>query len=321
MTTSSPSQPDDLLTALRAARPDPDYQPSPTSPEAAGLLARILTRPPATERDRLARPPRRLVLAGIPAVAAAAALGGIVIAEQESGGPSTAPGPLPDAATVRAAVLDAFDQASGDILATVRSITVLNGPSSTERTWLYPMFSQPGQQVRSRVIESGAGGRPAMDEESVYLQPKPASAAPVAGTALVVDYVNRTWFSGALASVIAIGGPTPAQIRGDIANGTFRVVGTGQLDGRPAIKLTLTADTPALTKTLWVDARTYVPLQVAFTVVNGTAITSNTVKYQVLPATSANLGLLVPPVPAGFTRTTTAPFGLAAPYHASQPAK
>jgi hypothetical protein len=301
-------QSDVLLAALRAARPEPDCQPSPASAEAMGLLTRILAQPHAQVQAHPARPPRRLILAGIPAVAAAAAVGGVAVATRSSG---SSTGALPQAArTLRAAILDAFDRASGQILATVRLGKVSDGPSFTERTWTYPMFARPGQQVRSRVTESSTEGRRAVDEESVYLQPEPSSTAPVAGTVLVVDYANRTWFRGAIASVITVGGLTPAQIRGDIANGTFRVIGTEHLDGRPAVKLALTADRPALTKTLWVDARTYMPLQVAFTVTNGTAITSNTVKYQVLSATSANLGLLVPPIPAGFTHATKAPFGL-----------
>jgi GNAT superfamily N-acetyltransferase len=294
---NTPNRPDDLLAALRAARPEPDHQPSPASAEAVGLLTRILDQPHARERAHRARPARRLILAGIPAVAAAAVVGGLEVTARSSG----SPGGVPDGTSLRAAILDAFDQASGEILATVRFINVSGGMRFTERTWTYPMFPRPGQRVRSRVTESSAGGRPAMDEESVYLQPRPASTAPVPGTVLIVDYPNRKWDRGTLASVITIGGPSPAQIRGDIANGTFRVIGTERLDGRPAVKLTLTADKPALTKTLWVDARTYMPLQVAFTVINGAAITSNIVKFQVLPATPENLGLLVPPIPAGFT--------------------
>jgi len=215
------------------------------------------------------------------------------VATRSSGGST---GALPKATTLRAAILDAFDQASGEILATVRLIKVSGGPWFTER--IYPMFPQPGQQVRSRVTGSASEGRPAMDEESVYFQPKSASTAPVAGTVLVVDYANRTWFRGGIANVITVGGPTPAQIRGDIANGTFRVIGTEQLDGRPAVKLTLTTDSPALSKTLWVDAKTYMLLRVDFSVTgppDGRTVTHNVVQYQVLSATSANLGLLVPP--------------------------
>src|SRR5260370_15173435 len=55
---------DDLLTALRAARPDPGCQPSATSPEARAMLARIVqARHPA---PRLARRWRLLAAPGSP---------------------------------------------------------------------------------------------------------------------------------------------------------------------------------------------------------------------------------------------------------------
>src|SRR5260221_8339683 len=64
---------DDLLAALRAARPDPGYQPSATSPDARAMLARVLR----SREDRAVRPrlaglrwrPRPLLLAGLSAVA------------------------------------------------------------------------------------------------------------------------------------------------------------------------------------------------------------------------------------------------------------
>jgi hypothetical protein len=64
----------------------------------------------------------------------------------------------------------------------------------------------------------------------------------------------------------------------------------------------------SLTKrnTFWVDARTYIPLQ-AVTADTGPRPFTETARYRVLPATSANLGLLTVPVPAGFTRTTRPP--------------
>ncbi|HUN31482.1 MAG TPA: hypothetical protein VMU95_05625 [Trebonia sp.] len=303
------NDPDDLLTALRAARPEPDNPPSTASPEAVALLTRILAQPQIAERERPARPTRRLVLAGIPAVVAAAAAGGIAVATRDSGG---SPGTLPKATRVRTGILDAFDQASGDILAAVRSIQVSNGPAFAEQTWSYPMFPQPGQRVRSRVTELGQARQVELDEQSVYIQPEPGSQAPLTGTVLAVDYASRTWFQGS--GVNAIGttsGPTPSEIRSSIASGTFHVVGQQEINGRPSIKLTLAADYPTLSKTLWVDAQTYIPLQLAYTVAdaNSPTTTSNTVEYQVLPATAANLALLVPRIPAGFTRTTTDPFG------------
>lgn len=61
---------DDVLTVLRSACPDPEYRPSPHSPEARAMLARILGgRPKPARSRRMTR--RRLVLAGIPALAAA----------------------------------------------------------------------------------------------------------------------------------------------------------------------------------------------------------------------------------------------------------
>src|SRR5258708_31176521 len=83
---------DDLLAALRAARPDPGYQPSATSPEARAMLARVLR----SREDRAVRPrlaglrwrPRPLLLAGLSAVAGA------------RGGPALVPvvaGPRPPA--------------------------------------------------------------------------------------------------------------------------------------------------------------------------------------------------------------------------------
>ena len=141
---STPGHPDDLLTALRAARPDPGYQPSPASPEAHALLARVTATPHHPERANPRRPPRRLFLVGIPAIATAAAAGGVVVATRDSAGP------LPEAATLRTAILDAFDQASGGILATDRSLKVPNGPRARSR---------PGRTrcSRGRVSRSGPG--------------------------------------------------------------------------------------------------------------------------------------------------------------------
>jgi len=319
---SMPHQPDDLLAALRAARPDPGYQPSPASPEAVALLARITAPAREAERLRPRRLPRRLVLAGIPAIAGAAAAGGIVVATTRPAGPDRSlPSPaaalpvtaLPGAATVRAAILDAFQQASGDILAAVRSLHVAE-TTFTMRGWRYPMFPQVDQQVRLRRSQF-QDGRPVMDDEFTYIQPEPNAGRPPAGMAFAVNYQDRTWFRGQAPVIpVAVGvGLSPDQVRDDIASRMFRVTGTAELDGRRALKLQFFA--PAATAPgmdlLWVDATTYVPLQSANTVTSpaGKTLVSNTVRYQVLPATQVNLALLTPTVPAGFTRTTKPPFG------------
>lgn len=60
---------DALLTALRAARPDPEYQPSPTEPEARAMLARVV--------QARHRAPRRR---GTVALIAAATAAGLAVA-------------------------------------------------------------------------------------------------------------------------------------------------------------------------------------------------------------------------------------------------
>jgi hypothetical protein len=65
-----------------------------------------------------------------------------------------------------------------------------------------------------------------------------------------------------------------------------------------------------VTTTLWVDARTYQPLRSASTTripLGGVPLETDTTQYQILPATPANLALLTPPIPPGFTRTPGSP--------------
>ena len=314
------NDPDNLLTALGAARPEPDDPPSTASPEAIALLTRILAQPQIAERAHPTRPTRRLVLAGIPAIVAAAAAGGIAVASSDVGpsakvGPGSTSSPSrTEAAALRTAILDAFDQASSDILAATASLSVPGAPQFGWRSWTYPTFPQPSQQVMSRRTWT-RDGRVLTDEESVYIQPSPTRHEPVKGLALYIDYGSRMWFHGQAANVLDLTlGPDPAQIRADIASGTFHVAGPGELDGRPAVKVILPVQ-PASARTawtLWVDALTYMPLQLLLSIirVNGTVQTTTRVEYRVLPATRANLALLVPPVPAGFTRTMTVPSGL-----------
>ena len=109
------SQPDDaLLTALRAARPDLGYQPSPASAEATDMITRILSTHP--ERDRSPRPERsdrtavearptpvrarwahrrrvRLIGGAVAAAAAATLAAGVLVAVLTGATGTTAPAP------------------------------------------------------------------------------------------------------------------------------------------------------------------------------------------------------------------------------------
>jgi hypothetical protein len=302
---------DDLLTALRAARPDPGDHVSATSPEATAMLARVL-RAPTDPVPRMIR--RRLLLAGIPAMAGAAAAGVLVASVTSSGAGST----RPTVSSVRTAVLDAFQRASGDIVYSTRTIESSAGPVMTQRGWVYPAFPVPGQQVRFRLFQL-RDGVPEEDTESVYTQDAAAgqlsmstTQGPRSAEITDVQYATRTWSRQRSSSVLLAGSLSPSLIRDQIASGRFTVVGTVRLHGRQAVEITWSRSLgpTTVTTTLWVDARTYVPLRSVLTMRAGPAnrlLETDTTDYQILPATAANLNLLTPPIPAGFRQTASSP--------------
>jgi hypothetical protein len=313
---------DDLMTALRSVIPDPGYSPSPQSPEAAAMLSRILDgiREPNLVRRRVTR--RRLVFAGLPSLAAAVAAVVVAVAVTQSG---PAPGPLtPD--TVRTAVLDALEQDSGDILQASAEYRASGAAvESTRSTWVYPAFPAVGQQVRFREVDY-RNGKPRQDVESIYtedeaLEHTSMSTTQGPGSAKIVgvDYPSRTWATFTTTVPLVDLTVSPALIRSEIASGNFTVDGTVKLNGRDAVKLGWTQKlgptkySPTAVTTLWVDATTYVPLRTATTATITLQATvtrtlfSNTATYQMIPATTASLKALTPPVPAGFTRAKRLP--------------
>jgi hypothetical protein len=65
-----------------------------------------------------------------------------------------------------------------------------------------------------------------------------------------------------------------------------------------------------VTTLLSVDARTYQPLRSVMTTrarPHDALLETDTTQYQILLATPANLSLLTPPIPPGFTRTASSP--------------
>ncbi len=92
------------------------------------------------------------------------------------------------------------------------------------------------------------------------------------------------------------------------------MVGKVRLGGREAIELTWSRllGRMSVTTDLWVDAQAYIPLS-SVTTTRAKAggrdllLTTETTSYQIRPATPANLKLLSPPIPPGFTRVATSP--------------
>jgi hypothetical protein len=213
---------------------------------------------------------------------------------------------------VRAAVLDAFQRASGDIVAaefinyvglTYRGKKVLE---PAQRSWMYPMFPQPGQEIISR-FEISIGGRPVTAGRSTAIQrPPPHSNGPFVGESTYVDYRNRTWSTVPVGSVSTVPDSqtaSPGQLRDQIASGRLRITGYPLLRGHRAITLAPPhPDSGGATFTMWVDAETYLPMQLVYIVYGPTGpVVSFVVQFQVLPPTPANLKLLDLPIPAGFT--------------------
>jgi hypothetical protein len=318
---------DNLLTALRAARPDTGDQPPAGSAEATAMLTRILDTPggPAAVPDPQGpaarpRPTRRRLLATVgPAVAGVAAA--VAVAVTSGGAPSgPRPSTVPSASSVRTAVLDAFQQDSGDIMYTVRTFDTPKSNPLTERGWTYPAFAVPGQQVKTRLF-SLLNGAPSEDTESVYIQDVAATRlsmkttqGPSSAEITDVEYGTKTWSRQRSSTVLLGDGLSPALIKAEIASGRFTVAGTGWVRGHRAVQLTWrTAHGPVTTTaTLWVDAKTYQPLlgSSAMRMVTDNreqTIYSDRTQYQILAATPANLRLLSPPIPSGFTRTATSP--------------
>jgi hypothetical protein len=294
---------DDLLTALHEARPAPGYQPTADSPEATALLTRILAEPRHPAPRRVTR--RRVLLAAAP-VAAGVAAAAVLADSLASSGPGISVG------DVRTAVLDAFERSSGDIVQLVRTYRLAAGPVMTQQAWTYPAFAVPGQRVRFRLFQS-RDGVPQEDTESIYVQDQASAGlsmstdeGPRSAETTDVWYPDRTWFRGTTSSVLLAGGLSPAVIRDQVADGGFTVVGT--TFGTLELTWSRTIGARTSVTTLWVDARTYLPLRSVSTARRGPGagpVHTISTDYQVLPATTANLGLLTPPIPAGFRRTAT----------------
>jgi len=313
---------DDLLTALRSASPDPGYRPSPRSPEAAAMLSRILDGPRelGPVRRRVTR--RRLVFGGLPSLAAAVAAVVIAVGVTQSG---PAPGRL-TSDTVRTAVLDALQQDSGDILQASAEYQDFGAAvESTRSTWAYPAFPAVGQQVRFREVDH-RNGKPRQDVESIYTEDEAlehtsmsTTQGPASAKMVGVDYPSRTWATFTTSAPLVDLTVSPALIRSEIASRSFTVDGIVKLNGRDAVKLGWTRKvgpakySPTAVTTLWVDATTYVPLRTVTTqtitlqAAGTRALFSYTATYHMIPATTASLKALTPPIPAGFTRAARLP--------------
>lgn len=279
------------------------------------------------------RPTRRALPA---AVAASVVVAGLVIGVADAShghGDRPVPSTLsPSAASLRSAILTAFS-ATASRIAYTRSVWTTAGQTTrVVDVWTSPFEGPAGQpQTRREVIT--LDGRTAEDAEMIYVLPVANAAVPANcrgqidspkpppvrgqgpdsqatdGRLIDVDYASRSW-SDQPGTCIPVTQPTDAsQIRSDIASGGWTVLGRGDIDGQPAVELDLGGSAqPGSADLLWVDARTFLPIQ-ARASKGGlpTAADSLVTTYRFLSNTPANQKSLTTPIPAGFTRTATPP--------------
>jgi hypothetical protein len=202
-------------------------------------------------------------------------------------------------ASLRKAILTAFDSTRGDILQIRSSVSNGAAPRLTGEQWYQPWLIQPGQQVHLRTLTQSQNGKLWRDIREVYTMP--SHGYPVQAMTTQVNYANQNWWTGSQGSVTLIPGYL-ASVRDDMANGRYLVAGHTKTNGQQAIELRYTRELGRthrkITTLLWVNEETYLPVQQE-TIMPSAQVFDT---YQFLPATPGNLSLLQVSVPSGFHR-------------------
>lgn len=131
------------------------------------------------------------------------------------------------------------------------------------------------------------------------------------GTALVVDYALREWWTRSTGGV-SCEPMTPQTIEHDVSTGDYRVAGSAIISGQQSLKLVSTQTTTGrhqVTKlvTLWVNATTYLPIQST----SAGHVTEQTM-FTWSPATVSNTAIFNVTIPAGFQQVAAPPSGIPA---------
>ena len=258
---------------------------------------------------------RRHVLRASLALGAAGAVTAAAVIAAVAHGPATATNIA--APVLRARLLAAIDIASGDILYTPAPGGPLVGGQ-------YPAYPQPGQEVHVRVGPGvGSDGKVYKDGEYSFKMPSETAlhdyinsytanldqgGLRLSGTAMAVDHFNHTWRE--CQSTFILGFTLDAaDIRAEIANGQFTVIGQTELNGQQAVELKINvppnneAPPHVTAEQMWVNATTYLPMREYVRWSDGQ---QSVFDYVFLPPTPANLAKLRPTIPAGYTRADCA---------------
>jgi hypothetical protein len=290
-------------------RPDPD-------------LARKL-------RRRVARRTWAIRAAIATPVAAAAAVAILVTTAGPGGGQRTSqthnapqstngePVRVETVAYVQAQTIDALSRASSYVIAATNTY---DGGHYDE--WI----DKATQRYRNDVYTSDIGGvglgadgkalAPPADTTpgAVHLSQSHSESGPAGNRDLVsVDYDLKQWSTGKITDMRPPGtGPdiTDADsVRQAIADGTVELLGHETVSGHDTLHLRLYGPERSYRLDMWVDAKTYLPVQETAAKSGGKsggqefpAVATVTTRYSWLPRTEANLAHLVLTAPPGFKR-------------------
>ena len=176
------------------------------------------------------------------------------------------------------------------------------------------------------------GGQTVRDTEMIYALPAPSAVAPANcngridapkpppirgqsggsqatdGRLIDVEFASRSWSDQPDTCIPVTQPADAAQIRSDIAAGGWTVVGRDHIDGQPAVELNLAGSAkPASADLLWVNARSYLPIQATADKGGSPGTDSLVTTYRFLGDTPENQKNLTTPIPAGFSHTATPP--------------
>ncbi len=324
------TDPEDAVRALLTEAPPAAATTQQGRDRLLALATQAETNPASTVSAISRRRRRRALTIGLPVTAAAAAVTAIALVAASSGtgaGPAQ-PGtahaggraPSTGATSVKAKLLAAIGAASGQLLY-VHSTETVAGERSTENIWLSPWEARPGQTQRMRLESRGRPGRRndlhdarrRWDQRRADHQGQGRGRRPPHRRRDPPRDLVRP--DPDLGHNRLTGGNRGPAAPGDRV-GQLKVVAHTELASQPVLELRHTFDSPPgsgpWTRTLWVSDRTYLPVRALSSFTEGTRAQGFTtdiiaVSYKFLPATPANLALLKPVIPAGFTQTAKPP--------------
>ena len=251
-------------------------------------------------RHRWRRPGSRIAVAA--AVAAVVVAGAAVTRGTGSDGPdidTTATAPDDDLPPQIRPILTALDAAIDG-----GSIAHITSDDGTNEAWV-----DLGSGAERTIVPASTGGR-TMDWGRSHPPAMDPAAADAPDDRRLVDHCLHQYADVTGPDLRVADTITP--LRAALASGRFRVSGPAVVDGRDLLRLDPVIETSAATgdperdaadqaaaeaarEVIYIDPATQLPVRIEAGPTNG-----STIEY--LPRTPENLTLLVPPVPAGYTR-------------------